>query len=149
MCTAVLESPGCMLGGRTLSAELSQQDIPVPQHSLTVGFVAEGKQFEELHGGRGAAGQPQLQRADLIGPGDVDVIGLTWDPPMHMPGPTTAIWEMTVIPLLHAALGAPPPLCSQRDCGRCLAASRRGKGLRIVLGRSASSGAVFLEYLVV
>lgn len=150
LCTAVLESPGMHVGrGEPTRLSCPSRTIPVPWHSLPGGVSAQGKQFEELQGGQGAAGQPQLQGEDLTGAGDVDVIGLTWDPPMHIPSLTTATWEMTVIPLLHAALGAPPPLCSRRDCGRWLAASRRGKGLCVVLGRSASSGAVFLEYLVV
>lgn len=56
----------------------------------------------------GAAGQPQLQ---LQGTGpagageEVDVIGLTWEPPTHVPSPTVDMREMTVIShLLPSAL---------------------------------------------
>lgn len=72
----------------------------------------------------------QLRGTEPAGAGEeVDVIGLTWEPPTHMPSPTVDMWEMTVISHLCTIPGAPPPFCSRRYCGQWLAAFSRGKDL--------------------
>lgn len=50
-----------------------------------------------------ASPSSQLQGREPTGAGDVDVIGLTWGPPTHVPGPTADTWEMTVISHSHRA----------------------------------------------
>lgn len=100
----------------------------------------------------GAAGQPQLQ---LQGTGparageEVDVIGLTWEPPTHVPSPSVDMREMTVIS--HCAPCSTSSLLLSQGLWllTCCFQSWEGVGMGpVASGRSLSSGEMIPDLLL-